>query len=88
MANQCQCSNPECPVHSGINKCANEATTCLYHMDMQEESGTMMCEGCASHAFDEGLFSASRDKVRWRGIRQPDKFEKQLEPRMLGPLVI
>lgn len=53
----CGCSDPGCPVHPGKSLCPNRADTTLYRVDMEDETGTMMCEACASDAFDSGLFT-------------------------------
>lgn len=52
----CQCADPACPVCSG--KCHNHATETLYRVDMADETGTALCEACASDAYDSGLFNS------------------------------
>jgi hypothetical protein len=53
----CQCSDPGCPIHHTHSDCTHPATTTLYRIDMQDETGTPMCEGCAEDAFESGVFT-------------------------------
>ena len=57
MTHTCQCSDLGCPTHSGKSTCTNHGTTTLYRVDTTDETGTLMCEACASDAFSSGLFS-------------------------------
>ena len=50
----CECSDPACPVCRG--KCREKAETILFRIDMQDRTGTAMCEPCADDAMDSGLF--------------------------------
>lgn len=52
--NTCECSDPGC-VCGG--RCAGRGTVILYRVDMQDETGTLFCENCASDALDSGLFT-------------------------------
>ena len=58
----CECSDPGCPVHKGISSCSRLAITVLYRVDMEDRTGTAMCEGCASDAFESGLFTDTTDE--------------------------
>lgn len=52
----CECSDFMCPACAGT--CHTLATATLYRvdMDMQDETGTRMCENCADDAMASGLF--------------------------------
>jgi len=50
----CECSDPGCPVCYGA--CKEVAIEVLYRADMDDETGTMMCEDCAADALESGLF--------------------------------
>lgn len=54
---KCECSDPGCPVCRG--KCVEKAKTVLCRVDMEDRTGTAMCEGCASDAMTSGLFFES-----------------------------
>lgn len=54
---KCECSDPGCPVCKG--ECKNTATQCLVRVDMEDQTGTLMCDGCADDAFESGLFRGS-----------------------------
>jgi hypothetical protein len=57
----CECSDPGCPMHLGAETCENTAISTLFRVDMQDETGTVMCEGCACDAFESGLFRIDED---------------------------
>lgn len=50
----CECGDPGCPICHG--KCRKPARTTVYRSDMEDETGTPMCEGCAADCMDSGLF--------------------------------
>ena len=52
----CECSDPGCPVHKGESKCDNKARYCLLRVDIEDETGTLMCMSCGEDAEDSGLF--------------------------------
>ena len=52
----CECGDMECPMHWGVSKCNKEAITTLFRVDMEDETGTLMCEGCANDAMASQLF--------------------------------
>jgi hypothetical protein len=54
----CECSDPGCSVNHGSKECGQNAEDILYRVDMEDRSGTAMCEDCASDAFEAGVFSA------------------------------
>ncbi len=66
---KCQCADPGCPKHTGISHCSFTAKTWLYRVDMEDESGTRMCSGCASDALESGLFSlySTNDHAQMEG---------------------
>lgn len=50
----CECSDPGCPVCHG--SCMNKGTDQLHRVDMEDKTGTLMCEGCAADAHEAGVF--------------------------------
>jgi hypothetical protein len=59
----CQCSDPGCPVHPNHSDCSRRATTTVYRVDMEDETGTPMCDRCAEDAMDSGVFTTVAE---WR----------------------
>lgn len=59
MARSCECADPQCPLHIGNSSCPNRANTILYRVDMQDETGTDMCNSCAEDAYHSGLFTGT-----------------------------
>lgn len=55
---RCECGNRACPSCHG--QCCRWAVMTLYRVDMQDEGGTAMCDGCGEDALESGLF-ATRD---------------------------
>ena len=53
----CQCSDKYCHVHDGTPSCEQPATTTLYRVDMDDQTGTEFCEDCAADAMHSGLFT-------------------------------
>lgn len=58
--NQCECSDHGCPVHNGWSACLENGEQILYRVDMNDETGTLFCAGCAADAMQSGLFSESK----------------------------
>ncbi len=58
---KCECADPGCPAHSGKSDCRNVANSLLYRVDMEDETGTALCDDCADDAFDSGLFTTERE---------------------------
>lgn len=56
---QCECSDPGCEVHAGKEKCAKRAKHCLKRSDMEDNTGTLFCDGCSNDAMSSGLFYES-----------------------------
>jgi hypothetical protein len=54
---KCECSDPGCPVHKGTADCRWSASRLLYRVDMEDNTGTAMCDACAEDAFKSGLFT-------------------------------
>jgi hypothetical protein len=55
--NKCECADPGCPIHPKVSDCRNLAATILYRIDMEDNTGSLMCEGCAEDAMLSGLFT-------------------------------
>lgn len=53
----CYCTDPGCPVHKGRSACYHKGEITVYRDDMQDETGTPMCEDCAADALESGVFS-------------------------------
>lgn len=53
---QCECADRGCPVHKGNSVCKQSASTVVYRVDMEDRTGTRMCDGCASDALESGCF--------------------------------
>ena len=52
----CGCVDPACPVHTN-EACPMPATGILYRVDMDDTTGTNMCDDCAEDALDSGVFT-------------------------------
>lgn len=53
----CHCSDPGCRACGG--ECGCDSTTTLYRVDMDDETGTPFCDGCAEDAMESGLFTSN-----------------------------
>lgn len=53
-AGTCECGDPGCTC---AGHCNGAGTIVLYRVDMVDETGTLMCEHCASDALDSELFT-------------------------------
>lgn len=54
---RCQCNDTQCLIHKPSDICANTATTIMYRVDMTDETGTAVCDGCAEDMANSGLFA-------------------------------
>lgn len=70
----CECSDPGCPVCGG--RCRKPSRTVLYRSDMEDETGTPMCNGCADDAMESGLFYTKES----RAFKVVDKLIQDDEP--------
>lgn len=61
----CQCGDPGCPCCHG--RCEQDAAHILHRVDMEDETGTPMCEGCADDAGESGLFEYAQSRSRYLG---------------------
>ena len=59
MIGRCECRDPGCPVCHG--QCKAPAAMTLYRVDMEDSTGTDMCEACASDALEAGVFATEPD---------------------------
>jgi hypothetical protein len=59
---KCECAEPQCVAHRLHSSCNQPATDFLFRVDMTDETGTAMCEACATDAFESGLFTAHEDE--------------------------
>jgi len=60
---RCECSDPACPVQHPDSNCRQVATTILYRVDMEDVTGTAMCDACASDAMESGLFTDKTEEM-------------------------
>jgi hypothetical protein len=62
QSKRCECADPGCPCCKG--SCQAAARSVLFRVDMEDATGTPMCDGCGGDALDSGLFSqVSRDEA-------------------------
>lgn len=54
---KCECGDPGCKAHKGSENCIHRSFDILYRIDMEDETGTAMCEACIDDAFSSGLFT-------------------------------
>lgn len=62
----CECTDPDCKAHRGSECAVIADCQTLYRVDMEDETGTAMCDDCADDAFASGLFT-TRDEDEERG---------------------
>ena len=55
-SSECECSDKGCSVHEGKAKCYEYARELLMRIDMEDTTGTWMCENCADDAMSAGVF--------------------------------
>lgn len=56
VGGKCECGDHGCPVHKSHSRCPNRASTILYRSDMDDQTGTAMCDKCADDAMESGVF--------------------------------
>ena len=61
----CECNDPGCNGHLRASVCRENATEILYRVDMEDASGTAMCNLCAIDAFESGVFTDSAPLASW-----------------------
>lgn len=52
----CECRDPGCPMHKPKSTCTKKARRKVFRIDMEDETGTRMCNGCADDALESGVF--------------------------------
>lgn len=55
---KCECDDTSCPCCRG--KCKRFAARVVHRLDVHDEEGTPMCEGCASDAKNSGIFRVGK----------------------------
>ena len=60
---KCECSDTGCPMHENSQYCDCLANVILYRVDMDDYTGTAMCDDCANDATMSGLFTESTGEV-------------------------
>lgn len=63
LANWCACCDPGCPHHEGQSRCFHHGTIVVYRVDMEDETGTNMCNGCANDALESDVFTLGSDNA-------------------------
>jgi hypothetical protein len=63
----CECGDPGCPVHRGEEFCGNQAVTVVYRIDMEDETGTAMCDKCSEDALESGVFTTKDEEYEDEG---------------------
>jgi len=60
----CECSDPGCPAEHGSEEhgVVSRDVSILYRIDMEDNTGTAMCDECAEDAFASGLFTTREDE--------------------------
>ena len=56
----CECSDPGCPVHPGSERCTRRRVVTVYRVDMEDRTGTDMCQECGEDALNAGVFTTER----------------------------
>ena len=56
---RCECSDPGCPCCGG--SCRKAMVTTVYRVDMDDDTGTGMCERCCEDALESGVFTTRDD---------------------------
>ncbi len=59
MKHLCECNDTGCLIHKGTQCKITGRTQILYRIDMEDVTGTMMCNPCANDAMESGLFSTT-----------------------------
>ena len=59
-ATKCECSDSGCKCCSG--KCSHDVEQTLFRIDMDDQTGTPMCAGCADDAFESGLYRGAGEE--------------------------
>ena len=52
----CECGDPGCPVHPGVERCGQRAKWVLERIDFAGER-LWACAGCATDMLDSGVFA-------------------------------
>jgi hypothetical protein len=60
---KCECADSGCPMHENSQYCDCLASVILYRIDMDDYTGTAMCDDCANDAIMSGMFTEDLDKV-------------------------
>jgi hypothetical protein len=58
---RCECGDSGCPAHKGTMHCGRRAVVTVFRVDMEDETGTIMCDACAADALESGVFTTEDD---------------------------
>ncbi len=56
LPHPCECHDRGCPTHPG-HFCEAGGSVRVYRIDVEDETGTYMCDECATDAIDSGVFA-------------------------------
>src|SRR5215831_10164032 len=59
---RCECSDPGCPVKHGSKDCGKRTAGKVYRVDMEDRTGTAMCNACLEDAMDSGVFTTEESR--------------------------
>lgn len=65
---RCECTDPGCPCCHG--HCKRAAVVGVHRVDMEDATGTPMCQGCADDAMEAGVFRTETIKERVNRTRK------------------
>lgn len=85
---RCECSDPGCPAGHPGESCGRLATTRLWRVDMEDRTGTFMCNQCADDAYGSGLFRDRPVQVPLKAKYRNETTERLLEAARNDPSVM
>lgn len=59
MPAKCECGDPGCPCCQG--ECTRPATMTVFRVDMEDLTGTPVCDDCGADCLESGLFTTRED---------------------------
>jgi len=57
IRDRCECADSSCPVVHSVPCEAIDDLVRLFRIDMEDETGTLLCGGCSDDAMESGLFT-------------------------------
>lgn len=59
----CECADRGCAAHIGLSDCDGPHEYTLFRVDMEDKTGTAMCEWCMEDAMESGLFTVKAEEA-------------------------